>query len=55
MVEIVNYVLSEHGTKEVLVPANFPISYADLLRKKGLKINWKKNPFFEERTIKTEE
>src|SRR3989338_5588473 len=41
------------GAIHLLVPANFPISYADTLRKRGFIIAFKNEPFFEERTVKT--
>jgi len=47
-------VLLELHLKHLLVPENFPIGYGDFLRKKGYKIKSKKEPFFEERLIKTE-
>ncbi len=40
---------------EFSVPANFPLSFADPLRKRGLKIEFKPDPFFEERVIKSKE
>jgi len=45
--------LKTRGVKNLLVPAVFPIQYADLLRKKGLKIRVKPDPFFESRTVKS--
>ncbi len=38
-----------------LVPANFPLSFADPLRKRGLKMAFKPDPFFEERVVKSKE
>lgn len=35
------------------VPSNFPLGYADQLRKRGLKIQTRPAPFFEARTVKT--
>ena len=54
-VDIVDYVLKSEGVSELLVPANFPIQYADGLRKRGFRIGWKRDPFFEARAIKTRE
>ena len=51
--EIVNHLLKERGVGRLSVPFNFPIAYADAFRKKGFRIEWKREPFFEERTIKT--
>lgn len=55
IVDELHEVLLELGLKKLLVPENFPIRYADSLRKKGYKIKSKKEPFFEERLIKTEQ
>ncbi len=55
MVDTAAFVLTENGINSILVPSNFPVSYADLLRKKGFTLNWKNEPFFEERVLKTKE
>ena len=39
--------------KSLTVPGNFPLEYADPLRKHGFKLELKGDPFFEKRTIKT--
>lgn len=54
-VEIANLVLEDHGVRELLVPFNFPVAYGDLFRKKGFNVIWKREPFFEERAIKSKE
>ena len=51
--EIVHFLLKERGTEKLLVPADFPIEYADQLRAKGYHIRFKRDPFFEKRMIKT--
>lgn len=38
---------------EFLVPGNFPIEFADPLRQRGFKLEFKRDPFFEERTVKS--
>ncbi|MBI4388378.1 MAG: aminopeptidase P family protein [Candidatus Omnitrophica bacterium] len=53
-VTLVSYLLKERHISKLLVPFNFPIAYVDALRKKGFHIEWKRDPFFEERAIKTE-
>jgi len=53
--EIVADTLNRNGIRHLIVPANFPIAHADSLRRKGFSIEWKRDPFFEERTIKTKE
>lgn len=55
LIDEVHEVLLERNIKDILVPENFPVGYADSLRKKGYKIESKKEPFFEERAVKTEE
>lgn len=40
---------------DFLVPANFPLSFADPLRKRGLNLAVKPDPFFEERVVKNKE
>lgn len=44
--------LKRKGTKTLLVPADFPLLYADRLRKIGFRIAAKPDPFFENRMIK---
>ncbi|HEX3035748.1 MAG TPA: Xaa-Pro peptidase family protein [Thermodesulfobacteriota bacterium] len=54
--DIVNLIFKEHGIKGALVPGDFPVKYADELRKLSYRVNSKKEePFFEERTKKTPE
>jgi Xaa-Pro aminopeptidase len=53
MCEIAYFLLKERGVSEVLVPASFPVLYADTLRKKGLMVHSRQEPFFEERLIKS--
>jgi Xaa-Pro aminopeptidase len=55
LVDEVHELLSELAVKSLLVPANFPVFYADSLRAKGYQIESKQEPFFEERLVKTEE
>lgn len=56
LADIVNLVFREHGIKSALVPGQFPIKYADELRRFGYRIGYKKQePFFEERLKKTPE
>lgn len=47
--------LAERGIRSILVPASFPIRYADDLRGRGYRLESKKEPFFEERMIKSDE
>lgn len=53
-IDIVDAVLKERSAKQLLVPADFGLRQADGLRSKGYELSTKKEPFFEERMIKTE-
>lgn len=53
--DVVDVVLKERGAKQLVVPADFGLRYADGLRSKGYELSTKRDPFFEERMIKTEE
>ena len=53
--DVVDAVLAELGIRKLLVPATFPVAYADGLRKRGYSLRFKKEPFFEQRTVKTPE
>ena len=50
--EMVHFLLRERGVNQLLVPADFPIEYADALRAKGYHIRHKADPFYEKRMIK---
>jgi len=52
-IELINWFAQSKKASSFLAPENFPLFYADSLRKLGLKIAVKNDPFFEERTIKT--
>ena len=51
-IELVLYFLKKQKVKSVLVPGNFPVCYYEPLRRRGLKIQYKKGLFFEERLTK---
>ncbi|HCM42018.1 MAG TPA: aminopeptidase P family protein [Candidatus Omnitrophica bacterium] len=51
--ELISWFALSKKAKSFKVPENFPLYYADSLRKQGLKIEVKTDPFFEERTLKT--
>ncbi|MBI3803282.1 MAG: aminopeptidase P family protein [Nitrospirae bacterium] len=53
--DVVQVLLEEQGVKELTVPTNFPLEHADALRTRGFTLSTKKEPFFEERAIKTSE
>ncbi len=52
---VVSEALKELKIKSLLVPSNFSVEYADLLRKKGFILEVKKGPFFSSREIKDDE
>lgn len=52
LIDVLVLVLEEHGVTEVLVPASFPVEHADRLRERGIRLGWKRDPFFDERVIK---
>jgi len=45
--------LQDRQIKSVLVPGNFPIEHADRLRERGITLQVKAEPFFEERLVKS--
>ncbi len=51
--DLIEYFAKTHKATSLTVPGNFPLEYADLLRKRGLSITPKPDPFFEERTVKS--
>jgi len=53
--DLIEHFAKSHRVKNLLVPANFPIEYADPLRQRHFKITYKSDPFFERRTVKTKE
>ncbi|MFZ5802423.1 MAG: M24 family metallopeptidase [Candidatus Omnitrophota bacterium] len=53
LTEILVHFARRHGASAFSVPASFPIRYADLLRRQGLRLFYREDPFFESRRIKT--
>lgn len=54
-INILDLLLQERKIKWILVPWDFPIEYADGLRGRGYLLEFKRDPFFEERALKTED
>jgi Xaa-Pro aminopeptidase len=54
-IDIVNIVLKEFKARRLLVPANFPFIYATRLQELGYSLKPKRDPFYEQRVIKTAE
>lgn len=50
---LIEYFLKKRNVRDLLVPSDFPLGYADALRKMGFRIETKAEPFFEKRTIKS--
>ena len=55
LMDVVDELLRAHAVKQVEVPSDFGIAYADGLRKRGYEVAPKPEPFFPERLIKSEE
>jgi Xaa-Pro aminopeptidase len=52
LVETLHELLAERGVRSVLVPGSFPLEHGDDLRERGITVQWKRAPFFEERLVK---
>ena len=55
LMDVVDEALKSRAVKEIEVPADLGVAYADGLRKRGYTVTPKPDPFFPERMIKTEE
>jgi len=53
--DVLDLVLQERKAHHLLVPGSFGIEYADHLRARGYTLTVKREPFFEERLVKSEE
>lgn len=53
--DTLHVLLTERAIQRLLVPGNFPIEHADSLREKGCHLTFKREPFFEERAMKSKE
>lgn len=51
-IDLISDFAKQRRVRQLLVPSNFPISFADPLRKRGFRVEYKGNPFFERRTVK---
>lgn len=54
-VDVLHLVLQDHGIKQLLVPGNFSFGHAVKLQALGYQLETKKEPFYEQRAIKTAE
>lgn len=54
-VDIVHVVLKESKIRRLSVPANFPLIHAARLQERGYSLNPKRDPFYEQRVLKTAE
>ena len=55
LLDVLDMVLLERNARRLLVPGNFGIEYADSLRARGYTLTVKREPFFDERVVKSEE
>jgi len=53
--EVAAFFLKDYKVRKILVPDNFNLGLADALRKKGIDVESKPDPFFEERVYKSKE
>ena len=53
--DVTAYFLKSNKIKTIQVPDNFNLGLADALRKRGIKVESKTDPFFEERVYKSKE
>src|SRR5208282_5696999 len=53
--DVTAYFLKSRGISRVTVPDNFNLGLADALRKKGIAVECKPDPFFEERVYKSKD
>ncbi|MDW7649072.1 MAG: Xaa-Pro peptidase family protein [Nitrospiraceae bacterium] len=54
-VEVVHILLREAGITQILVPANFPFGHAVKFQSLGYQLHPKRDPFYEQRVVKTAE
>jgi Xaa-Pro aminopeptidase len=54
-VDVVDEFLKERGVARLLVPESFGFEHARRLQERGYELSTKREPFFEERAVKTEE
>ena len=55
LLDVLDQVLREQNARHLLVPGSFGIEHADGLRARGYTLTVRREPFFEERLIKSEE
>jgi Xaa-Pro aminopeptidase len=53
--DVTAFFMKSKGVKKVQVPYNFNLGLADALRQRGIEVQSKAEPFFEERVYKTEQ
>jgi len=55
MTDVVDELLKPHAVKQIEVPLDFGVAYADALRRRGYTVEPRPDPFFPERMVKSEE
>ncbi|HYL82358.1 MAG TPA: aminopeptidase P family N-terminal domain-containing protein, partial [Candidatus Acidoferrum sp.] len=53
LVDALHELLKERSVRSVLVPGSFPIQHGDALRERGIHVQVKREPFWEERLVKS--
>src|SRR5574341_940564 len=53
VLDALHELLKERDVRSVLVPGNLPIEHGDGLREQGIHVQVKREPFFEERLVKS--
>lgn len=55
MLDVVDTLLKDHAVRQIEVPADFSLAYADGLRKRGYTLEATPDPFYPERMVKSKE
>lgn len=55
MLDVVDTLLKDHAVRQIEVPADFSLAYADGLRKRGYMLEATPDPFYPERMVKSKE
>jgi Xaa-Pro aminopeptidase len=55
LIDLVDAFLRSQGVRALVVPGTFGIEHADALRRKGYRIECRREPFFPERLVKTDD
>ncbi len=53
--DVAAFFLKRHAVRKAVVPRDFPLGFADALRSKGIRLEARPDPFWEERALKSRE